>query len=320
MRRLWWSLLVAVVATGLLAGCFASDGEPWAEQLPDRITIATGGTTGVYHAYGTSLAELLRDRYGVDAEVVTTAGSLENLELVADGEAQVAFSAADAVGDAVAGTGDFVEPADLRALARLYDDFGHLVVRADSDVHEIADLRGRRVSLGAEDSGTALIAGRVLAAAEIDPRDLEVSQRGITESIHAMRTGRVDAFFWSGGLKTPGLVELAEEMPIRLIALDEVVDEMRDAYGHGYRHGVVPQGTYGVREPVQTLAVPNVLVVSGDLPDDVAYALVALLFAHQSELAADTAAVSYLDPHRAIYTAPAPLHDGAMRYYRDTKT
>lgn len=320
MRRLWCSVLAAVAACGLLAGCLSADAEPWAQQLPDRITIATGGTTGVYHAYGTAFAELLEDRYGVDVEVVTTAGSVQNVELVADGEAQLAFSAADAVGDAVAGNGSFSTPVDLRALARVYDDFGHLVVPVDSDIHSIADLRGKRVSIGAEESGTALIAGRVLAAEGMDRSDLRALDLGITESIHALRTGLVDAFFWSGGLDTPGLVELAKEMPIRLVPLDAVVEEMRDAYGHGYRHGLVPEGDYGADAAVETLAVPNVLVVSADLPDDVAYALLAALFAHQGELARDVPAAEFLDVHRAIYTSPVPLHDGVLRYYRDTKT
>jgi TRAP transporter TAXI family solute receptor len=312
--------VVALAAVGLLAGCSAADGPSWADQLPERITIATGGTTGIYHAYGTELASALEDSYGVEVEVVSTAGSVDNLQRVAGGEAQLAFSAADALGDAVAGTGTFDEPADLRALARIYDDFEHLVVREGSDIQEIADLRGLRVSVGAQESGTALIAERVLEAAEVDPADLRTANLGITESIHELRTGRIDAFFWSGGLRTPGLVELAEEVPIRLIPLDGVVDELRDGYGHGYRHGVVPEGHYGSEAAVETMAVPNVLVVSADLPDGAAYALLAALFAHQEDIGETVQAAQILDVHSAIYTAPAPLHDGALRYYRDAKT
>ncbi|MDO8143601.1 TAXI family TRAP transporter solute-binding subunit [Isoptericola sp. 178] len=318
-RRVGRSLTAAVLVLVVLAGCFATEDTPGQGRLPDRIIIATGGTTGIYHGYGRALAEVLEDRHGVETEVLTTGGSVENLELLAAGEAQVAFSAADAVADAVHGTGAFDEPVDLRALGRVYDDFAHLVVPADSPVRELSDLRGLRVSVGAPRSGTSLIARRVLAAGELPESALRVLELGITESLDALGTGRIDAFFWSGGLRTPGLIELAEETPVRLVPLDGVVDELREQFGQGYRHGTVPEGIYGLDADVETLAVPNVLVVPASLPEEAAYALVATLFAARSELAEQVASAAMLDRTRVIYTEPAALHAGALRYYRDVK-
>ncbi|WP_278236098.1 TAXI family TRAP transporter solute-binding subunit [Isoptericola sp. AK164] len=319
MRRTIGAVTAALLALGTLAGCFGGEDSSWSGRLPDRLTIATGGTTGIYHGYGQALADVLAEQHGVEAEVLSTGGSVENLALLADGEAQLAFSAADAVADAVHGTGAFDAPVDLRALGRVYDDFAHLVVPADSPVEELADLRGRRVSVGATGSGTSLIARRVLAAGPLPESDLRVVELGITESLDALSTGRIDAFFWSGGLRTPGLVELAEETPIRLVPLDGVVDELRDRYGQGYRHGTVPEGIYGLEADVETLAVPNILVVPTDLPDDAAHGLVATLFGARTALAERAAAAQLLDRTRVIYTEPAPLHDGALRYFREVK-
>jgi TRAP transporter TAXI family solute receptor len=317
-RRAAAACAVAGLVAAALVGC-TDDDHLWADGLPDELTIATGGTTGIYHGYGEALAEVLEGRYGIDVTVLETGGSVENLHLVDDGVADLAFTAADALEDAAVGRGDFSAPVDVQALARVYDDFEHLVVPADADVDTIADLRGLRVSTGAPSSGTSLIAGRVLAAADVDVADLDVAELGITESIDALRAGTIDAFFWSGGLRTPGLVALSQEMPLRLVPMEDVVDPMRAVYGDGYRHGVVPEGVYGSTADVETLAVPNVLVVPEDMPEDVAYALVATLFSYRTGMAEDVPSVALLDRTRSIYTAPVELHPGAVRYYRDTK-
>jgi TRAP transporter TAXI family solute receptor len=318
VRRAVAACASLALTAAALAGCSGGQ-DSWAADLPDELTIATGGTTGIYYGYGQALAEVLEDRYGIDVEVLETGGSVDNLHLLDDGAADVAFTAADALEDAVAGRGDFDAPVDVQALARVYDDFGHLVVPAGSDVEEIADLRGLRVSTGAPRSGTALITERVLAASGVDAADLQVSELGITESIDALRAGTIDAFFWSGGLRTPGLVELSQEVPLRLVPLEGVVDQLRVQHGDGYRHGVVPEGVYGSRADVETLAVPNVLVVPGGMSEDAAYGLVATLFAHRATLAGQVPSAALLDRTRSVYTTPVDLHAGALRYYRDTK-
>ncbi|GAA1979076.1 TAXI family TRAP transporter solute-binding subunit [Isoptericola halotolerans] len=322
MSRVGAAAVSLLVAVALLAGCVGNqpwEPDPWQGERPDRLTIATGGTSGIYHGYGQELAEVLTERYGIETEVLATGGSVDNLQLLAAGEADVAFSAADAVADAVDGEGDFDVPVEVHALARVYDDFAHLVVPADSDVEELADLRGLRVSVGAPRSGTSLIAGRVLKAAGVPMSDLRVAELGITESVDALRGGSLDAVFWSGGLKTPGLVELSAEVPLRLVPLDVVVDQLRREHGPGYRHGVVPQGVYGVTADVGTLAVPNILVAGPGLPDAVAQGLVATLFDARTEIAAQVPSAALLDRSRAIYTDPAELQPGALRYYRAVK-
>lgn len=312
---------VAVVAVVVVAAALAGGGggDPWSGERPDSLTVATGGATGIYHGYGVGLADVFTERYDLPVGVLETGGSVENLQLLADGTAQVAFSAADAVGDAVRGDGSFAEPLDLRALARVYDDFVHLVVPAGSDIETFDDLRGHQVSLGAPGSGTSLIASRLLEAADIDQRQLRTQALGLERSIDALRAGHVDAFFWSGGLRTPGITDLADEMSVRLVPLGDLVDEVRADHGSGYRHGVVPAGMYGLTQDVSTLAVPNFLVVPADMPEPVAYALVSTLFDARSRIASSVPTASQLDPVRAIFTEPATLHPGALRFYRERK-
>lgn len=310
------AVLAALVATRVLG---QPRDDPWQGAAPDSLTIATGGSSGIYHGYGAALGDVLSTEHHVPVDVLESGGSVENLERLADGSAQVAFSAADAVADAAAGRGDFDEPVPVRALARVYDDFVHLVVRADSPIESIEGLRGRTVSLGAPRSGTALIAGRLLSVAGVPTTRIDERFLDLGESIDALERGEVDAFFWSGGLRTPGIADLATRTEIRLVPLADLVEPLRVRHGSGYRHGVVPTGMYGSHEEVATLAVPNFLVVPAGMPDPVARMLVATLFEARSRIARTVPAAALLDRARAIFTEPVGLHPGALQYYRETK-
>ncbi|WP_116948384.1 TAXI family TRAP transporter solute-binding subunit [Jiangella endophytica] len=311
MRRVLAVLAAVVVAaTGCLDGA-----QPGAAP----VVVAGGGTTGVYYAYGDRLAGELARQLGVEAGVVETAGSVENLGLVATGEALLGFTAADAAADAVAGRAPFRAALPIRAVARLYDDLVHVVVPAGSDVTELADLRGRRVSLGAVGSGTEVIARRLLAAAGVDESELVADPLGIDGSIAALRDGALDAFFWSGGLPTPGVAELTRTVPIRLVDLTPEVGVLSRAYDGVYRQAVVPAGSYGMTEPVITLAVPNFLVTGAEADDALIAEVTATLFGRRAAIADEVAAAAQLNGRRAIYTGPVDLHPGALRHYRERK-
>lgn len=323
MREGGWRRVAALGAAVLVCAgaCVGTEGLSDAERQDiDPLIIGGGGSTGIYSSYGAGLADALTDRLGVTATAEETGGSIENLIRLSDGRAQLAFSAADAAADAAAGREPFDTALPVRAIARVYDDFVHLVVPESSAIDAIDDLRGRTVSLGAEGSGTELIARRLLMVAEVDPASIDDVPLGIDGSIEALRSGEIEAFFWSGGIPTPGLDDLARGLPIRLIPLDDLVEGARARYGGGYRHGVVPEGTYGLAEDVATMAVPNFLMVHEDLPDDVAYQMLETLFDERADIAARAPAAALLDRRRSIFTEPVDLHPGALRYYRDTKT
>lgn len=305
--------LLAALGTGLLAGCASS-------FAGTRLRVATGGTRGVYYALGAALAQAWQARLGLDAapEVLSTAGSVANLGLLGTGAAEVAFSQVDTVAerfDGIAPTGPFAP----RALARIYDDVVHVVVPRDSPATTVAGLRGARVSVGAENSGVSMIARRLLDAAGLRTVDIQPVQLGINESVAALREGRIDAFFWSGGLPTAGVTELAATTPIRLLDLEDLLAAVQARHPE-YTPGTVPARAYDIPEPVTTLLVRNVLLVPAGIPDDLAEALVDTLFRDQESLARASAAALTIDTRAAIGTQPVPLHPGAERFYRAAKT
>jgi TRAP transporter TAXI family solute receptor len=285
------------------------------------VTIATGGTKGVYYSYGKALAHVLSDNLsGVRATAVETTGSVANLRQVADRPGVIAFVAGDTAADAVLGRGAFTEPLPIEAIARVYDDVIHVVVPQRSRARDIHDLRGLRVSTGSAGSGTEVIANRLLQIANLGhPDDIVLSHLGINDSIDALQQGSIDAFFWSGGLPTHGVEELASIMPIRLLSLGDLADRMRQLHGPIYRSATVPVGTYDMAEEVQTIAVPNYLVTNRATDAGLVYHVDRLLFGHRDDMAYSVPAVALLDSRTAIATSPVPLHDGALRYFRSVK-
>ncbi|GEL24394.1 C4-dicarboxylate ABC transporter substrate-binding protein [Pseudonocardia sulfidoxydans NBRC 16205] len=311
-RRGFLRVSGALGLAAVLSACTSA----WADV---RLTVAAGATQGVYYTLGGALADVWRDHLSlaVRPEVLSTEGSGQNLALLAGGRADVAFSQIDTAADALAATP--TGPRSPRALARIYDDATQVVVRADSPYRALADLRGARVSIGAENSGVTPIAQRLLRGAGLDPdRDVQPATLGINDSVAAMRDDGIDAFFWSGGVPTVGVATLATTVPVRLLDLHDVLPRVRGAYPV-YSTGTVPAQTYGIPDPITTLLVRNVLVVPAAMPDDVAAALVDGLFAEQPRLAAASAAALTIDARAAIGTQPVPLHPGAERFYRSTK-
>lgn len=314
-------LVVALLTAGtllLVKGSGPHDGSP--NYPSGGLTIATGGKGGVYYAYGTAYArELQRGLPGLRVRVVNTAGSVDNVKRLAAGEVQLAFMAADIASEVTDIEREAQALGRTTAIARVYDEYAHVVVPADSAIRTLADLRGKRVSTGAPDSSVEVTASRLLSAAGMDPfRDLRQERVGIAESAALLRAGRLDAFFWVGGLPTQAITELAAAVRIRLLPVGDHVDRMRARWGTFYRRASVPASMYATNE-ADTVAVPSYLVISAVLDADVVYHLTRLLFERRPRIAAEVPSGRLLDPRTAIATAPIPLHPGAARYYRDTK-
>ncbi|HCT80346.1 MAG TPA: transporter [Micromonosporaceae bacterium] len=287
-----------------------------------RLVIATGGVGGVYFNYGQGIANAARAAYP-DATAITvreTAASVANLGLIAEGQADVGFTLADSAALAVRGEAPFVGPQPITALARLYDNYTQLVVRAQSPVAELEDLKGKPVSTGAPDSGTELVAARLLGLVGLQPdRDVTRHRLDLAESVRALEDGRIAAFFFSGGLPTAAIADLARRTPIRLVNLGRFVTAMRAKYGEFYSELPVPAFVYGLVADVATVGVPNYLVVSSRMPEAEAYALTRLLFEAKATLVAAHPEARRLNRRAAISTYPVPLHPGAARYYREVK-
>lgn len=305
-------LLTPLAAT---AGCLT---DPWDALPATSLTLATGNPGGVFARYGEALSTVLDRRLdGLTSRARLTDASVENLRLVSAGTCAVGFSLGDAASDAVRGTGPFARPQRVAALARTYDSFVHLVVRADSSVHEVADLRGRRVGLGAPRSGTRVIARRLLARAGVGLSHIEVANESLERSATALREDRLDAFFFVSGLPNQAVRSLGESLPIRLLDLGGLVGAMATRFGPEYGAGPVPSSTYGLPGAVETLSIKNHIVVHPRMPEEVAYAVTRVMFEEQAEI--DRLAPGVRQPNlgAAVFTSPLPLHPGAVRYYRE---
>jgi TRAP transporter TAXI family solute receptor len=301
--------VAVLLSTGTPVAC---GGKP--DAPPDRLTVAAGAAGDVYFALGQALTGAAKG-----ARVLETGGSLDNLRLVTEGRADVGFATVDAVTLAAHGDAPFTSALPLMALARLYDDYLQIVVRADSAITQVGDLAGRTVSTGAPGSGTDVVVARVLQAAGHALRDVKTRQLPPAESAAALRSGALDAFVITGGLPMPAVQRLSEQRPIRLVTLRSEIADLQAQYGEQYQPRTIPARTYGVPREVETLGVANVLVVRSDLPEQTAYRITKLLFDAKADLVRAHQEARRLDRRSALATFPVPLHPGAASYYRDQK-
>ncbi len=307
----------AIALAASVSSC--DSGRPSARFL----SIATGGTGGVYYPYGGGIAKVLNENLpAVRATAEVTAASVDNLKLIRDGKADIAFTLADTLADAVAGRGPFAgAPAPAASLAVLYSNYTHLVTLSSSGITSVAGLKGRVVSTGSPGSGTEVIAFRVLRAAGLDPdRDVRRQGLGASESADALKDGKVDAFFWSGGLPTAAVQDLshAPGVTIRLLPTADLVPALRQQHGDLYFPLELPAAAYpGLAAAVPVVGVANVLVVNRSMDEQLAYDITRVLFEQQPALAGIHPEARNLSLATATKGSPAAFHPGAMRFYRE---
>jgi TRAP transporter TAXI family solute receptor len=289
-----------------------------------RLSIATGNTGGVYYPYGGALAKVIGDSLRVQATAEVTAATVDNLKLIQQNKVDVAFALADTLDSALRGSGPFQRTGAVRAraLAVLYPNYMHVATIAGEKIDRLADLRGRVVATGSPGSGTEVIALRMLRAAGLDPdRDLERQALSVNASVDAIKDGKIDAFFWSGGLPTASILDLASSIGItaKLLTNDEVVPSLQRDFGAAlYSRLVMPKGSYpGMTSDVGVVGVQNVLVVHEEMEEQLAYDLTRVLFEKQAELARIHPEARHLSLGRAVDGSPAPFHAGAQRFYRE---
>ncbi|MFJ9778143.1 TAXI family TRAP transporter solute-binding subunit [Amycolatopsis sp. NPDC101161] len=278
-----------------------------------KLRIAAGNPGGVYDKLAQTLATAWAAGLDIDRPtVLQTQGSPDNIDKVLAGKADVAFVAADVAADR------YKTDPRLTTLARIHDDYLHIVVRTDSDIQNVRQLRGHRIATGSPSSGVEYIARRLLQATDLTGA-VTTSARGLDDSVKALLNGDIDAFFWSGGLPTPVLAGYNGKQSLRLLDIADVMPKMQEI-NQVYGTASIPASTYNQPGPVTTLLVPNFLIVPKSMSDDVAEALVRGLFDARQQLALANPAALSIDVHPGIETQPIPLHPGALRYYRDKKT
>ena len=289
------------------------------------MSIATGGTGGVYYTYGGAVARLISEKVpNTQVTAEATGASIDNLKYMQVGKADLAFTLADTLAEAVNGRGPFKDSGaigSLRTLAVLYTNYTHVVTRASLGIRTVADLKGRTVSVGAPGSGTELVANRVLTAAGLDPRkDITRHALSVAESVGAIKDGKLDAFFWSGGLPTPSVQDLAATpgVSMALLGHESLLPFLQRDYGQElYSLAVIPAGTYrGVDTDTATIGVRNLLVASSSLDDALVEQIVKVLFENKDALIAAHPEARHLTKPTTFDGVPAPYHSGALAYYK----
>ncbi|MFC9440264.1 TAXI family TRAP transporter solute-binding subunit [Nocardia sp. NPDC057030] len=298
MGRRGFLVLSGVTAAASVVGCGPSGGGP-------VVRLASGEIGGFYYAFAGLLAAAAARSGDVRIERVITSGSQENLTLLGHGQVDAALALSDSVRDTT----------DQVALGRVYENYLQLVVRSDSSIGSVAELRGARVSLGAEGSGAASTGDRILRVAGLDPEvDVRVSHRPLREAVAELAAGEADALLWAGGVPT-SVLEIPKRM--RLVDMGDLAVPMRERFGPVYDRVEIPADAYPGSAAVHTIGVANFLLAAASLPDDVAASIVELLvYQADSLVPTEAAGTQFLDGRSLIGTAPVPLHPGAAEVYR----
>jgi len=305
----------------LATGALVAAASPMMAQ--EQLSIATGGTGGVYYPIGGGLAEIINNRVdGYSATAEVTGASVENMGLISTGDADLALALADTVYQAYSGTGRFEgQQLDMvRGLASVYANMVQIVTLESSGITSLDGLVGKRVSVGAPGSGTEINAQAILSANGISYDDISVQRLNFNETADALANGDIDVGFWSVGAPTSSIMNLATTQSITMIALtDEQIAAAREV-DPIFAQTTLPAGMYdGVGETV-TLGVPNVLAVSSEMPEDLAYAITRAMFENIADLRAVHPAANETTVEFTISATPVPLHPGAIRYYEEIGT
>lgn len=284
------------------------------------VTVLTGGTAGVYYPLGVALSKIFAEKVpNIRPTVQATKASVENLNLLQQGRGEVAFTLGDSLALAWEGNeeaGFRTKLAKLRGMAAIYPNYIQIVAAKDSGIKTLADLKGKRLSVGAPKSGTELNARTILQGAGMSYKDLgRVEYLPFNESVELMKNRQLDATLQSAGLGVSSLKDLATSIDIAVVEIPHAVIEK---IGAPYVKATIPANTYtGQTEAIPTAAVINYLATRADLKDDLVYQMTKAIFENLPELQASHSAAKDIKLEDALQGMPVPVHPGAERYFKE---
>lgn len=287
------------------------------------ITIGTGGTAGTYFPLGGALAEIWNKNIkGMNANATSTGASAANVAMLKDAKVDVIFVQNDAAYYALTDTEAYKGKGmpGIRGLASLYDETCQLVALESSKIKTIADLKGKRVSVGAAGSGVELNARQILEAAGLTYDDIKVQYLSFAESASNLKDGNIDAAFNTAGAPTAAIQDLSASKKIVLVPVEGEVASKLMAKWSFYTSTVIPAGTYqNVAADVTTVSVKSMLAVSDKLDDKTAYEMLKTMFANGERLAASHKKGADVKLATATDGMSIPLHPGAEKFYKENK-
>jgi TRAP transporter TAXI family solute receptor len=303
---------------GLLAALIAL--APIGARADEFINILTGGTGGVYYPLGVALSKIYAQHIkAAKPSVQSTKASVENLNLLNQGKGEIAFTLGDSLADAWKGNAEVgfkAKLTKLRTLAAIYPNYVQIAALKSAGIKTLADLKGKRMSVGAPKSGTELNARAIFAAAGMSYKDLgKIEYLPFNESVELMKNRQLDATLISAGLGVSAIRDLCVSVDCVIVEIPKsVVEKM----GSPYQSAAIPGGTYkGNDKDVNAVAVPNYLVTRAGLPEQEVYEMTKSLFDNLAALQAAHAAAKRITLQNAAKNPPVPLHPGAAKYYKE---
>lgn len=315
-------LATVLLASGVLAACGSDEGDnnsngETSEGMDSKIvTIATGGASGPYNIIGTALAERYSSELGVNSKTQTTGASVENINLLKQEKIEMAFVMSDVLSEAVEGVGNFEGKVEnVSQIAALYPNYVQIVTTEKSGIKSFADLKGKRIAVGAQNSGVEVNARNLLEGHGITYDDIQVDYLGYAEAADALKSGKLDAAFLTSGIPNASLMELEQGLDMVLVPVDpEKIKEI--AQDQAYFVALdIPAGTYGNEEAIPTAAIMNALVVRSDMSDDDVYKLTKSFFEGLGDLTNAHQAAADISLKAAQEGMVAPVHPGAQKYF-----
>ncbi|MBM3301194.1 MAG: TAXI family TRAP transporter solute-binding subunit, partial [Deltaproteobacteria bacterium] len=256
-----------------------------------------------------------------EAAAEVTAASVDNCKLIAAKKSDLAIVMGDVAYDAWMGIDKFKEKLPIRNLAVLYSNLAHVVTVEGKGIKKVADMKGKTISTGAPGSGVEIMALRILEACGIDHnKDIKKDRLGASESAGALKDGKIDAFFWVGGVPTASVLDLSAtpNMKIVLIPNADSIEKMTAKYGPVYFPATIPKGVYkGVDYDVPVAAVANQLIAHGEMDDKLVYDILTALFGHRDELIAVHKQAQDIELKAAVVGSPIPFHKAAQKFFKE---
>lgn len=315
-------LLAVLMLVALFAGCNKTPAGTAETSAPSGVTnlsMATGGTSGTYYGFSGIIAQVLNEKLKdtLAITVESTGASKANIQLIDSNESQIAIVQNDVMAYAYEAKDMFEGSAPVTsfsAVASCYPEQCQII--ANESITSIADLKGKKVSVGDAGSGVEFNARQILEAYGISFDDIVVNNQSFADSADSLKNGTIDAAFITAGAPTTAVTELSSSYNFNLLEIDdEHVTILQDTYGF-YTKVVIPAGAYScVTEDVQTVAVMATIIARNDVSEDVIYAFTKGLFEYKDDITAGHAKGNLLDPATAVSGVSIPFHPGADKYY-----
>ncbi len=323
MKRNLALLLVAVLAMFAFAGCSSPASEEGAAAPAETVfvNIGTGGTAGTYFPLGGAFAEIWNNKIeGINATAQSTGASVANINLLKDGKVEVVIVQNDVAWYASRGEvmfdGESFE--EIRGLATMYAE-PLQIVTTDENIKTVADLKGKKIAVGAIGSGVEANARQIIAAAGMDfENDIDAKFLSFSEASSGLKDKQVDAAFLTAGIPTAAIQDLSAQHTVNVVAIDGAVAEQLLKDYKFFTEFVIPADTYkGQTEDVKTLTVKSMLAVSSNLDEDLAYELTKQIYENHDRVVAAHNVGKYIVAETANDGMSVELHSGAAKYFKE---